>query len=335
MPLPPSHASPDQYFFAFEGDDAVFIGMDRDAYAQSIFLDRRIVTAAEIPSRLSVASLLPAPPRQRSGWIFHVAHCGSTLLARGLDRPGGGLVLREPLALRQLGVEAGTGAGPGWDARRDLAAGLLSRRYAADPPTVLKANVPVNLILPALLGDGDPAIMLHLPLGDWLLAVLRSAAHRNWVEFVTGELRPGLEALAGPLPDAIAERAAALWLAQLRAMAAAMATAPASRSLDAGLLFDAPAAVLAAAAALFEQPMAATEVAAIVAGPVFNTYAKNPGVAFDNRTRTAIAAEAARALAPDIARAREWITARLAHHPLADRLPRPLLADAPGRPLLG
>ena len=36
------YASPDHYLHSFEGDSAVFVPMDREAYRRSIFLDGRI-----------------------------------------------------------------------------------------------------------------------------------------------------------------------------------------------------------------------------------------------------------------------------------------------------
>ena len=55
-------ASPDHYFQAFDGDAAVFVPMDRAAYARSIFLDARISPAAESAARVPVAALAAAAP---------------------------------------------------------------------------------------------------------------------------------------------------------------------------------------------------------------------------------------------------------------------------------
>src|SRR5438128_6215682 len=94
--------SPDHYLHSFEGDSALFVPMDRGAYHRSIFLDGRISPASDQSMHLPAAALnAGAQAPARTGWIFHVAHCGSTLLARALDDPGSNLVLREPLALRQ------------------------------------------------------------------------------------------------------------------------------------------------------------------------------------------------------------------------------------------
>src|SRR5690349_21073853 len=138
-------ASPDHYLHSFDGDAAVFVPMDRAAYHRSIFLDHRILPSANGSMRVPVAALTgTARPIARTGWIFHVAHCGSTLLARALDDPSLNLVLREPLALRQQAFTNDP-------ARLALTAAMLSKRYRGDLPTLVKANVPVNFLLDDLV----------------------------------------------------------------------------------------------------------------------------------------------------------------------------------------
>jgi hypothetical protein len=326
--------TPDDYLFAFEGDAAIVLAMDRAAYRRSVFLDERIDPASEVARHPPVASL-SAPSAPPLGWIFHVAHCGSTLLARALDQ-GERLVLREPLALRQLAIDAAGGSRRAdWESRLALVTNLLARRYDPTLMTVVKANVPVNFIITDIMAatPDAPAILLHFPLGDYLAAILRSPASLQWLRGITEALRPAIIAHAGALPDDDAGRAAALWLAQMRAYAAALACFPNCHSLDAEALFGDPAAVLAAASALFDAPLAADAVAAITKGPLFKTYSKNPALAFDDAARRARQATQAEALAPEIATARDWVAAQTRQSPLPDTLVRPLVVG--NRPLLG
>ncbi|HEY0130385.1 MAG TPA: hypothetical protein VGB57_03195, partial [Allosphingosinicella sp.] len=240
--------SPDHYLQSFEGDAAIFVPMDRPAYHRSIFLDHRISPAANRSMRLPLSALSgEARPPAKTGWIFHVAHCGSTLLARALDDPGLNLVLREPLALRQLAFDR--------DPKRlPLTAAMLSKRYREDLPTIVKANVPVNFLLPELvaLDRQAPAIFLYSSLRDYLLAILRSENHRGWLHRVTAQLAAYLGDLSN-LSDA--ERCAALWLAQMRAFGQAISLMPNARALDAEAFFAAPGQTLHAAAALLAVPM--------------------------------------------------------------------------------
>ncbi len=295
-------ASPDAYFHSFDGGEAVFVPMDRAAYARSVFLDRRIRPAGEGLWRVPLAQLAGrVPPAQTIRWIFHMAHCGSTLLANALEALTDDIVLREPFALRQLGLELD-------NTRLATALGLLSRRYPGGGATLVKANVPVNFILSQLSAAqaSAPAIFLYCELEDYLLAILRSPDHRAWLRNVTA-------LLAGHLGDlsalADAELCAALWLAMRRRYVAALAVMPQGRSLDAERFFGAPQDVLAAAAQLFGLSAGADRIAQVVKGPLFTTYSKNPSQAFDNAARLARRDVLAGQLADELAQARNWIAA--------------------------
>ena len=293
-------ASPDHYLHSFENGQAVFVPMDRAAYHRSIFLDHRISAGADQRMALPLAGLTARiATAQPTSWIFHMAHCGSTLLARALDDPGASLVLREPLALRQSAIQRDP-------ARLALVLAMLGKRYRADAPTLVKANVPVNFLLPELAAaDADaPAVLLYLPLRAYLQAILRNDNHRTWLRNVSAQLAPHVGDWSG-FSDA--ERGAALWLAQVDAFTTALAAMPNARTLDAEHLFGDPVPVLAAAASHLGVPIDRQTLERVVAGPVFSTYSKNPSVAFDNAARLARAAEVAAAITPELDAAEAWV----------------------------
>jgi hypothetical protein len=305
--MPPSlddlYTSPDHYLHSFNGDEGIFVPMDRAAYHRSIFLDARISPAAGPAMALPLVAIAQgsrAP--QPTSWIFHMAHVGSTLLARALDDPAASLVLREPLALRQLCIQPDEG-------RLAVVAAMLGKRYHADAPTLVKANVPVNFLLPKLaaLEPDSHAILLYLPLRDYLLAILRSDSHRDWLRKVTMFLAPYLGDLTA-LSDA--ERCAALWLAQVNAFTDALSALPNARALNAEMFFAEPEAALSAAATHLRVPIPGARIAATVAGPLFSTNAKNPTVAFDNRQRIARRRNLEQTIAAELDAAGEWIAKR-------------------------
>ena len=228
-----------------------------------------------------------------------MAHVGSTLLARALDDPGASLVLREPLALRQLSVDAD-------DLRLRIVTAMLSKRYRPDAPTLVKANVPVNFLLPKLAAiDADArAILLYLPLRDYLIAILRTDSHRLWLRNVMRYLAVHVGNVSA-LSDA--ERAAALWLAQVNAFAAALSVLPNARTLNAEVFFAQPEPVLNAAATHLGVPIPPAEISATVAGRLFSTNAKNPTVAFDSSQRTTQRRELEHAIAAEFDAAEEWV----------------------------
>lgn len=333
-------ASPNHFLSHFEGDQAVFLEMDRAAYARSIFVDRRIAPASQRVVKVGADRLAAVADSGQGvapgpGWIFHIAHCGSTLLARALDHANS-LVIREPVTLRQLGVEAANGQrGRAWQTKLDLAAKLLARRYAPDAPVIIKGNVPTNIIVPDLMAisPSSPAIFLHYPLENYLLAILRSPNHRNWVESVTSELGPALVSEIGDDQAMTpATRAAALWVVQMRIYAAALAQYPHTVSLDADALFQNPETALAAAFSYFGIGAGAADVKEVMASGLFATYSKNPSITFDNAMRLERQAVVRSEMASEISIARAWVESRLTTRPLPARL-RPLYG--PGVALLG
>lgn len=309
--------SPDHFLFAFEGERIVFLPMNRAAYERSVFCDGRIEPVSREAVYVETRTLLRAAldrPVVSPGWIFHVAHCGSTLLARALEKDAADLVIREPLGLRQIGVEtARRGASATGPALR-LATSMLGKRYAADAPVIVKANVPVNFAAEALMGlaPDTPAICLYYPLERYLAAVLRTDNHRKWVESVTTELEPAISALTGGSLAGCdtTQRAAALWRAQIEIYARLAVGFPRVRTLDAADLFGRPTEVIAAAFALFGVAASADEIRMVVEGPLFSAYSKNSAMAFDDAARRMRETETLERLAPDLERASAWLTGR-------------------------
>jgi hypothetical protein len=115
--------------------------------------------------------------------IFHIGHCGSTLLSRLLDHLPGALGLREPLPLRTLAElyeqqHLPTARWSPSQVDHALAAvlGLLDRRFDGTSAVVVKATSSCNaLVAPWLLRyPGVRAVAVHVPLAAWLATILKS-----------------------------------------------------------------------------------------------------------------------------------------------------------------
>lgn len=331
---------PGLYFHSLDGDHARFVDMDRGHFSQSIFFDRRIVRPNDQIYRIPLDLLLEAqadrdPPPPRLNFIHHVAQCGSTLLARALDREGDSLVIREPFHLRQLGVQVGGRIDSSarldlWRSLLRLSLTMLGKRYEANAPLVIKGNVPISMIGEAIdeTDPGQAGILLHFPLDDYLAAVLRTPNHGQWVDSVVGELRLGQDPAVGGVDGlSTPERAGALWLSLVTHYDRLLHANPAMRSLDANRLFDEPAATIHAAAELFAMPMSTSQAAEIAAGPLFETYAKNPDHPYDPAQRIERREEAKQELGQAFAEARRWVEARLKSVKLPASLDRPLLGQ--------
>lgn len=294
--------SPDHYLHSFADGAAVFVPMDRDAYRRSVFLDDRIDPARSGTMRLPLQMLVGQAPQPRTcGWIFHVAHCGSTLFARALDELAPNLVLREPLALRQLALEP--------ELNQEVLAielAMLSKAYDPAALTLVKANVPVNFMLDAIAVQQPqaPAILLYLGLEDYLCAILRSESHRKWLRGLSAQLAHHLGGAADH-PDA--ELAARLWLAQIERFTAVLQEMPLARSLDAEAFYAEPAGIISAAAQHLGIKADKATIADLVDGALFQTYSKRPGIAFSNADRLARRDTARADLTGELTLARRWL----------------------------
>ena len=160
------------------------IGADRALLAESPFLDERMdltgVQRRQVPVSAFIDEAYQRPARPAS-YIFHTSFCGSTLLARLLDRDGVNLSLKEPHVLAQF-AQAKRGAELPARARipdgnlRKAFEGLANAIEAGGPAgeTILvkPSNVANNLI-PDLLARGGRALFLYSPLGDFLRSMVK------------------------------------------------------------------------------------------------------------------------------------------------------------------
>jgi hypothetical protein len=314
---------PDIFPVEFGQGHIQFVPMTRESYGRSLFTDRgRIVPAAthgwQVPTGQVLAEFERRGIRQpRLFFIFHIAHCGSTLLARAVDVPGRTLVIREPFALRQLAVDAVSASGISDPGARErclhLVTALLGRRYAEDQPVIVKANVPVNFILEPLMAlhAESRGILLYADLDDYLLSVLKTPIHRRWVLNVSRQLSDALRATPGledtDLNTLDAPRTAAcLWMAQLSRFHRAMAACHRLSSLNCQDLFGRPGETLREAMSLAGAPITPSEAQAIAKGDLFRRHAKDPRRKFDRSARARQMARLAREMAPELEAAKSW-----------------------------
>ncbi len=315
---------PDVYPVEFESGQVNLVPMTRDSYRRSIFTDRgRIVPAGPRGWQVPIGRLLNEfesrdCAQQTIFFIFHIAHCGSTLLARALDLADRMLVIREPVTLRQLAVDAAAAGGPAdpltWKRCLRMTSVLLGRRYVPGQTVIVKANVPVNFILDPLLANNPDCagVALYAGFEDYMLSVLKTPMHRQWVTNVCGQLAGGIRATAG-LHDVDTGRleppraAACLWLAQVSRLRAAVAAHERMRGLDCRVLFDRPAEALRVATDLAGDALSESEAEAIAASELFRRHAKDPGREFGREARNRELSELAERLAPEVDSAKSWI----------------------------
>lgn len=289
------------------------------AYREVSFFDQRATELAErtgvVPWAMVEPWLVDLP--RRCDFIFHVSHCGSTLLSRLLGTDNACLAVREPGILRGL-----TSGDP--TSRLDATLGLLSRTFHPQQRPLVKATSVVNTVAAQLLGRATEAraALVFVPPETFLAAVLDGSmsdieahAESRWQRLQARDSQP----VPAAAPATPGEHAAAAWLCEMRSLEHLATTFPERTGwVNFDAFLEDPGAVLAAVASFFGLSLDAS---AAVAGPIMQHYAKRPGVSYDTGSRAALLATARQAHASEIDAGLAWLAAAGWQPPLPNVLP--------------
>lgn len=286
----------DPQFLPFEldldSDRLLLLKLNLQQRTEASFLDQRAVDASTpgawvpIQAALGMTSEKERPPLD---FIFHIGHCGSTLLTRLLQSWPQIQVLREPLPLRTL-----AGAQQ-LDARNKQILAFLCGMWARCPAgaarTVIKATSSCNALAVDLLGTSSNtrAILMDAPLRHYLATILKSegsiadaaAAWPDRARVLASygvALDPGLASGNPVLPIA------AGWLAeQKRFEALKLELGDRVLRIDFDQLLREPGAVLQRVAAHFQ--LARDGVEHALSSPFWRRYSKSVDHAYDAADR--------------------------------------------------
>ncbi|MGB0133272.1 hypothetical protein [Dokdonella sp.] len=213
---------------------ALFIRLNEADLRAASFLDERLGLQGRegfwvaLETLKAVAAAMPTPS-PAPHYIFHIGHCGSTLISRLLDKYPGVLGLREPLALRELAAAhrelespLSRVSGEEWSALFAASISVLGRIFAPGQRALIKATSNCNNLINSVL-EHDPAtrvVLLHMPLESYLatmmkgqgggLDALQSAPARlQFLHHLIGEESPRLHELEP------AEMVAMGWISEL------------------------------------------------------------------------------------------------------------------------
>ncbi len=166
----------------------LFLRLKRADIQAASFLDERLGTQGRegfwlpLESLVDVAdAIAPAPDPM---YIFHIGHCGSTLLSRMLAPVGEVLALREPMLFRVLATARGEFGSPlsllsteKWHSLLRAVVRLLGRPFSPDQRILIKATSTCNnLVEPLLSMPGNArAVLLHVPLETYLATMLKGS----------------------------------------------------------------------------------------------------------------------------------------------------------------
>lgn len=317
------------------GGSAQVLHFAREDYLRVAFLDERAlghrpiggwnVPIAALRERVAAAGAARVPAH----WLFHLGHCGSTLLSRLLDAVPGVLGLREPLPLLTLAELQPEAADPerrldgealGADLR--LVLRLLRRGFADTRAVLVKPTSVVTALAPRLLAADEDAraVLLGVGLETWLATMLRDPGLRQAARSQAALRIAAWRACGGDpavrlseLSDA--ELLALSWLAeQLRWRSLAQRFGARLLRIDFDAFLAAPLTTLTAIAQHYRLGVTPEAIASALRGGLLDRYAKDPRQPYDAGTRARELADAERRFGDEIARGTAWAEAAIDRH---------------------
>lgn len=175
---------------------------------EAAFLDERVLDGHESGAWLPLDKVTELPLSQLAPYpdacIFHVGHCGSTLLARFLGELPDNRILREPLILqtlsltqRELGYPQSRVSRSNYSTFADCVWRLLGRKQASDVISVVKAtSITANLARDYLHRvQTGKAVFLYIKPQDYLATMLREPNLRTGARQVGAQWCMDLDAV--------------------------------------------------------------------------------------------------------------------------------------------
>lgn len=316
---------------------ALFVRLSQADLRAASFLDERLGLQGREGSWLplkgigELASRI-ADPAPVPAFIFHIGHCGSTLLSRLLDQDEGVLGLREPLPLRELAAAQRELDSPvarlssdQWHRLFADTLAILGRRFSREQKVIIKATSSCNnLIRPLLAHDAGVRIVLMLmPLESYLATMVKAPG--GGLDVLHGAparlqfLHRALEGFSTRLHQLdAAETVAMSWVAELlrfQQLRADPAVAPRVKWLDFERMLEDPAAHLGAIRSHLGLGSAPTDNATLLHSGVMRAYAKSPSHAYTPEDRAHDLDLSRRKFSSEIDRGMRWAENLLLQYP--------------------
>lgn len=316
-----------------DSDMLELIQVDRPFYRHATFLDQRSLGGRQyqgIRVRFSeITGRLDGQPARPSRWIFHMGHCGSTLISRCLDGLPDVLGLREPQPLLALAAYASERGTPLARCSEQMftqwalqVKKLLSRPYDGDSKPVVKASSVATCLVSHLLGEEDRAIFLTLPLVNYLAILLRDPGLRVGArQMVVPRLATYLERAGDDgirlyaLTDA--EIIALTWLVDMDAGMRINAGKPPGHigRIDFETWLQDPARGLATVASTLDLRFDDEQIQTALAQAQLGRYAKDQTQVFNSATRKHELSDARTRYAREIAEGQSFVMKLITRHP--------------------
>lgn len=303
-------------------DNLLLMELSLDEVRTASFLDQRVLSQTSkgswIPWRLVADIFNKVPARKPVGFIFHVGHCGSTLLSRLIEFADDTRCLREPLPLRTLAQDlADAGDGRSFltrQAQQDRLQVLSKMWSRGAAHTVVKATSICTDLLELInsVQPGTQSVFIYnraethiatLLAGQNALADLKGFAQLRLQRL---QQKTGLDIQLNQLSPG--QLAALSWLSE--ASSAARSIEKYSQQimlLEFESLLAKPAETLSQVLLHLNIPVLQETVERAVNSPVLQTYSKAPEHKYNAQTRADILTESRFRFRQDIEDALNWL----------------------------
>lgn len=296
-------------------EQVLLAGLPVELQAEASFLDQRILTPSTEAAWCAWGAFAAAAQTLDDGapaYIFHIGHCGSTLLSRLVAAATGVPALREPTPLRAFAndaAEAFTGSALLSLAERRRRLALFERVWARRGAAVVKATSICNALIDDVRPE-TPAAFIHMQPETYLAALLGGAnSHIDLRMFGQMRIRRlrHVWSGAGELSELRAgELAGMSWLAE----AIPAATSPKQLfTVDFDRFLAEPAPLLKGLCEHLCGPVTDAAVRGALASGVMGRYSKAPEQAYDAGLRALHLAEDRVTHADEIRAGMAWLEA--------------------------
>ncbi len=315
---------------------AALVRLDRQRYIDAAFLDDRALTANDTAVWLPLEKLIEACGRieaQPHDAIFHIAHCGSTLISRLIGALPNNLPKREPLSWLSCGIAARqvehTITQRAFLAMFEATSRLLARRYAPNERVIVKSTSVAASLLPNFLSReaSQRAVLLTMPAEDWIATMLSPHASRTSIDSVAPywafDLGGTPEITGDPISSPeLAHHIGAAWVAPMLWFAAAQKNdAERVKLCVTADLLESPAVGLASLSGFLGLGADSAAIETAVNGPILGQYSKDVELPYDATLRRSRLEASKRDNAEQIAVAMKFVERFAANEPLiADHL---------------
>ncbi len=281
-PLDPAEIFADARWLAQAHDAASdlirFVAMEPSDYREASFLDDRMFDRWRDVRVMPLAEVRDAAAsiaRQDAGWIFHIGHVGSTLVARMLGELENVLSIREPRILRDLAFLEKDRR----DAMVPIVRKLSSRSFADGQQSLVKATSFVSEIAPMLVAPESCAIFIFAGARSYIETILAGENSVRELYLMHDERARRMKDRVEPFEEADstdAHRAAMAWACEMTALEAAAESLSDQPILwlDFDRFLATPVEGLTKAAKHLGFAISANEADHIVEGPLMRRYSK-------------------------------------------------------------